>query len=238
MDTKLSPKQLLVAVVLFLSAVGFMGYRYFTAPDRNAEPGAAVSPLAGTYVSELRFQLASPLAPPHIPAQVRKTSPADLVVATPRPDEAQAWEKEQKRLLQLGVKDSKRLTEAVAYLRREGVSITADQPFPTAPQGRAPLTITIIVQDAGYIVEGQPTWGALVFRVQLQRDVYLTKADSHTVRVILPTDGYELSGDVGIATPETLEPKREEAVGKALEAFATAWKKENQPKTETSHVEP
>lgn len=232
MNQSLNKRQVIAVVLVLLALASLTLYRYFNAPVPSS-PDLTERPLQGTTVASLNI-IRGALAPPRLVAK----NPNDLL-ATPSPQLAGEMvggvggrigsggvvtpEEQKKR-----DHASKQHSDALTYLKQAGVSLTADEPLHLSKPDENPIEVFIWLKGTGTAIEGRPSWGTFGYKVEARRTVYLSRNSDDSSHVTLEV----ASGELGIATPETLAQKQDEALGKALEALTEAWKRDNPaPKT-------
>ncbi|MBB6053562.1 hypothetical protein [Armatimonas rosea] len=227
MNQSLNKKQVIAVILVLLALASLTLYRYFKEPVPSS-PDLTERPLQGTTVASLNI-IRGALAPPRLVAK----NPNDLL-ATPSPQRAgemvggvgdrMVTPEEQKKRDHA----SKQHADALTYLKQAGVSLTADEPLHLSKPDENPIEVFIWLKGTGTAIGGRPSWGTFGYKVEAQRTVYLSRNSDDSTHVTLEV----ASGELGIATPETLAQKQDEALGKALEALTEAWKRDNPaPKT-------
>jgi hypothetical protein len=237
MNQALKPRQLALVATFLLTLALLVGYRYFTAPSDNAASDNTGA-LRGTSVASLEIVL-GPLAPRHLtvknPDELLSQSTPDAWsmgggISPQAPDtlskeQRKRQDEQRAREKQAAQRKQKLFTDAVAYLRRAGITVTADKNAYVPQADENPLHVTILIQGNGMVIDGRPTWGQLGYHVELQRTAYLSKSAKNPAMVKL--EMAMTSGSVGVVSPELLPRRQEEALGKALEGFVQAWKQDN-----------
>lgn len=222
MNRKLTLRQLVVVVALLLTLLGALGYRFFTAPGGDPATSEPVKVFEGTTVVELMIvhrtlTNTSVAVPPPLPPP--KAAPGGLVGA---------WvaDTTTEKLTQIGKEQDAALQRALEYLRKEGVAVQMESGLPTPHAVERPLYVLIQTNETTVAADGRPNQIVQDCEVLVDRDVFLSPYDTRTVRMRLPWNSDLLSTPVTVR-PETRKRKQAEAVGKALEALATVWKREN-----------
>ena len=235
MTAKLTTRQVFGIVVALLLLAVFLAYRYFTAPTSSTEEAPEDRALHGTTVVSLNLVFEE-----HVPQHLN--APPIEALRRPRPAPKSSdggngmfsgggMSREQLKLeTQREARKAKLTANAIAYLRRSGVPITADEPFHKPSPGEASLYVTIrLVNELG-VYDGEPTWGNLSYRVDLERMLFASPQAKEPIRVVVQLAypvGAPLTGFVGTVAPETLSGKQEEALGRACEAIVAHWKYDN-----------
>lgn len=222
MNKKLSLPQALAVLAVVLGIAGFFIWRYFSAPAFPAEDPHDKA-LYNTAVTEVSLNMGE-LAPAHVSPdeQPRRRGGGGGGggggAVTPK---GEAAVKEAKRIAK---EVTPKYQKVVTSLRQAGIPVAADDINQKAAEGKAPLVVVISLQGNGTVVDGQPTYGVLGYKVELRRQVYTTLQSATPIR--LDVSG-GISGAVGVTTPETLAAKQEEALDAAIKAIIKRWQDDN-----------
>lgn len=225
MNQALSKKQLAVVAFVLLALIAIALTRYIKAPVQIPADFTTL-PLHGTTIASLSINRGS-----LVPRRLAAKNPMELL-ATPSPRSTgsdspgvgRAMTLEEKRKVEEAQEKSlKEHARALAYLKQEGVAVSDEGTTVAAKPDEIPVEVTISLQGTGTLVEGKPDWSTFGYKVEARRPVYLSRTSEQSVQVGF----YVASAELGIATPETLAKKQDEALGKALEALVSAWKKDN-----------
>ncbi|WP_309719562.1 hypothetical protein [Armatimonas sp.] len=124
-------------------------------------------------------------------------------------------------------REEKLRQSALAYLESSGVSVQTNDSQNSKSPRRAPLYVTIKVAVDRTIIEGKPDWGHLSYELILEQDCYASPQATTPLRVRVQPSEIGLWNPVGIASPQTLEARQDEAIGLALETLVKSWKSAN-----------
>lgn len=208
-NRRLTPRQLGVLGLLVAVPVGVVAVQFVTAPQKPTRL-LENSPYHNTSIGEIAIEL-GPLAPPRF-TPGRPRSPESQRPPKPSPEQVERLEKLQ--------------AQARAYLRSENIP-QGDDPR-TATDTRTPLKIIITIRGNGTLIEGQPESGILEYHLTIERDAFASLRASAPIRVmVLQLPEALMHHPLGVVTPQTLEKKQEEALGRALEDLVRAWRFDN-----------
>ena len=221
MNKKLSLVQTLIVLGALLALAGFGLWKYFAAPAFPAEdPRNRL--LNNTAITNIIVNLGE-LAPAHVAAvePPRPSGAGGGGGGGPVTPKGEAARKEAARYAKNVAPKNAKVAET---LRQAGVPVAYDDLEKKAAAGKVPLVLYITLEGNGTLVDGQPTYGVLGYKVQLKRDIYTAPDASSPVMINVAED---MTGAVGVTSPETLAAKQEEALDKALRAIITRWKEDN-----------
>lgn len=125
----------------------------------------------------------------------------------------------------------KLIEKAYDYLRHSGIPVAGGQPLEQPDPNLLPLYVAITIEGgSGIVYDGEPTWRNLYYSVTFRRRLFSSAAATFPITAKLELAypvSESLSGTVGPTSPETLEKRQEEALGKACEAIVAHWKYDN-----------
>ncbi|MBB6053565.1 hypothetical protein [Armatimonas rosea] len=221
MNKKLSLPQLLVTLGLLLGVGGFVLFRYFTAPAFTADdPRDKV--LHNIAVTEIAVVLGE-LAPAHVSADAapRRGGGGEGGGGSMLAPKGEAAKIEAARFAK---EVAPKVQKIIDSLRGAGIPVAQDDIAQKAAVGHVPLSVTVTLEGTGTVVENQPTMGVLGYKVELKRDLFTSTTATNPVHLNVAGN---MTGSVGVTSPETLAQKQDEALTRAISAIITRWKEDN-----------
>ena len=220
MNKKLSLPQALLALLILLVVSGFVAYRYFTAPAFPGEDPRD-KPLYNTAITEIALVM-GPLAPPHISATASPRrgggGGGGGGAVTPKGEAARV------EAARYAKEVAPKYLKVTQSLREAGIPVASDDVTKKAAQGKVALALTITLEGNGTVVDGQPTMGVLGYKVGLKREVFTSPSAANPVQLDVAGN---MTGSVGVTSPETLLQKQDEALTSAVRALVARWREDN-----------
>jgi hypothetical protein len=225
----LSQKHIIAIGACLALLCGGALYRYFTAPPQ-ATSNLQDQPLHNTTITGISIQIA-PLTPAHQSANI-------IYLPATFPDSIQSdlnsLRYELNRLGFVNSDDTNDLNKRIFilqekaenYLTQAGVNVKMGKHQDELNSGQTALFLTITIRGSGIIIEDQPTWGNLIYSIDFTRQFFTSRSATTpvTAKVLLNDSTLE---SLGLVSPELLEAKQDEALGKALERVVALWKAQN-----------
>jgi hypothetical protein len=217
MNKKLSPTQTIAVFLILLAIAGFAAYRYFAAPAFPGEDPRDKG-LHNITISEISITFGD-LAPAHVSATEapRRGGGGGGGGVTPKGEAARI---EAARVAKEVTPKYNKLAEG---LRQAGIPVSYDDILKKSAEGKARAILLVTLEGNGTVVDGQPTYGVLSYKVEIRRDVFT----SPSARAPISVGVYNQTGAVGVTSPETLQQNQDEAITRALRGIIARWKEDN-----------